>query len=143
MQYSFSVKRQRRELLSNRSCGVQISLFPLLFLSLSCFALLVSRALFIFLSLFYSVAPFIQLNLSPLSLSFSPFFLLSFSFYLSLISFLFSHTHSPARSESLHLSLTSSATRHGVIHTFMVMCHPCFVTCQTFSFTSPAPYLIL
>ena len=28
-----------------------------------------------------------------------------------------------------------------VIHTFVVMCHPCFVTCQTFSFTSPAPLL--
>ena len=86
---------------------MKISLFPLLFLSLSCFALSVSHALFhcLSLSLFYSVSPSIQLNLSPLSLSFSSFFLLSFSFYLSLISFLFLSHQSPARSDLFYLSL--------------------------------------
>ena len=38
-------------------------------------------------------------------------------------------------------SVLTSASRHGVIHTFMVMCHPCFVTCHPFSSTSPAPIL--
>ena len=32
-----------------------------------------------------------------------------------------------------------SGTR--VVHTFVVMCHPCFVTCHPFSSTSPAPIL--
>ena len=58
----------------------------------TCFALSVSHALFLCPSLFYSGTPSIQLNLSPLSL-FSPSYLFSlFPFYLSLISFLFSHT---------------------------------------------------
>ena len=34
-----------------------------------------------------------------------------------------------------------SGTR--VVHTFVVMCHPCFVTCHPFSSTSPAPILDL
>ena len=66
-------------MLRNRSCDMQISLFPLLFLSLSCSALSVSRVLFLCLSLFYLVNRSIQLNLSPFLF---PSFLLFFSAYL-------------------------------------------------------------
>ena len=36
---------------------------------------------------------------------------------------------------------STSASRPGVTHTFVVMCHQCFVTCHPFSSTSPAPIL--
>ena len=37
--------------------------------------------------------------------------------------------------------LRSSLSGPGVIHTFVVICHPCFVTYHPFSSTSPAPIL--
>ena len=86
-----------------------LSLSTSLSLALSCFALSVSNVLFLCLSLVYSVSPSSlspchQLNLSPLSLSFSPSFLHSFSFCLAPIFFLFSHSQSQAGSDSLYLS---------------------------------------
>ena len=78
----------RRESLRNRSCNMQISLFPRLFLLLSCFALLVSRALFsASLSLLLGQSLYQTQCISPFSLLLSLFsLLLSFSICLSLIS---------------------------------------------------------
>ena len=83
---------QSRHTRENRSDSLsqQILLFRHLFLSLSRSALSVSRALssltlshalFLCLSLLLSHSPSVQLNLSPLSLSFSPSSLLSFSLF--------------------------------------------------------------
>ena len=42
---------------------------------------------------------------------------------------------------ALFVLLFAAAIDHGMNHTFMAMCHPCFVTCHPFSSTSPAPIL--
>ena len=85
---SQETKTKERFAEESLSCDIQISLFPLLFLSLSCSALSISHALFLCLSLFYSVTPSIQLNVCPLSLSFSASFLFSFPYILSISHFL-------------------------------------------------------
>ena len=41
------------------------------------------------------------------------------------------------------LELKSSASDHGVIHTFVVMCHPLFVTFHPFLLLHPRQHLIL
>ena len=97
----FSQDTQER-IAQNRSCDKSFSfdfsfsrsILCSLGLSHSVSSVSVSR-FFLCLSLFSSVTPSVQL-------------LLSFPFYLFLVSFLFSHIVSPSRSDSLHLSFPFS-----------------------------------